>query len=379
MTLLLSEDQARLLRCRAQRLHPEQRDAAAGVAQVVGEVCGIQAQVPRAAALAVRARSSGLHAADVAQARELERSVVRTWCMRGTLYLLATEDAGWLLSLLGPRFVAAGRRRLAQLGLDEEAAVRGVRAIRETLSEDGPSTRAELMEQVRRRGVRIAPDSQAGYPSSHLVRRAALEGVVCFGPDRDGTETYVLSSDWGVPEYRGSGEEALERLARRYLAAYGPARPEDLATWSGLSMRDARVAWKLVGGDLAEVRVAEGLAWILAGRSGSIREPTGQAQIVRLLPHFDAYLLGYRNRDSAVAPRYARRIQRGGGWLLPNVTVNGQVIAIWSYNDEVKRQSVVVEPFEELEPAIEPGLRAEAEDIGRFLETNPVLKINTPR
>jgi hypothetical protein len=28
------------------------------------------------------------------------------------------------------------------------------------------------------------PHSQAGYPSSHLVRRAALEGVVCFGPDR---------------------------------------------------------------------------------------------------------------------------------------------------------------------------------------------------
>jgi hypothetical protein len=378
MTLLLSDDQARLLRCRAQRLHPEHRNAEAGVARVVREICGVQAQVPRSAALSVRARSSGLHASDVAQAREQERSVVRTWGMRGTLHLVATEDVGWLLSLLGPRFVAAGRRRLAQLGLDEEATARGVRAIRETLSEDGPLTRAELVKGLRRRGVRIAPDSQAGYPSSHLVRRAALEGVLCFGPDHDGTETYVLSSDWGVPEYRGSREEALARLARGYVAAYGPARPEDLATWSGLAMRDARAAWKLVAGDLAEVRVAEEPAWILAGRSGSTREPAGQAQIVRLLPHFDGFLLGYRKRDLVVVPRYNRRIQRGGGWLHPIVIANGRVVATWRYDENERQHGVIVEPFEELEPAIEPGLRAEAQDIGRFLETNPVLKVNTP-
>jgi hypothetical protein len=79
--------------------------------------------------------------------------------------------------------------------------------------------RAELVEGIKRRGVGIAPHSQAGYPSSHLVRRAALGGIVCFG--RTATaETYVLSSDWGVPGYRGAREDALEELVRRYLAAY---------------------------------------------------------------------------------------------------------------------------------------------------------------
>jgi hypothetical protein len=378
MVLSLSDDQTRLLRCYAQRLHPHQSGAAGGVAQVVRDVCGVQAQVPRAAALAVRARSSGLHASDVAHAREQERSVVRTWCMRGTLHLVATEDVGWLLSLLGPIFVAAGRHRLARLGLDEDAAAEAVRAIRDELA-DGPSTREELIEGIRARGVRIAADSQAGYPSSHLVRRAALEGVVCFGPDRDGAETYVLSSDWGVPEYTGSREQALARLVRRYLAAYGPARHEDLATWSGVSLREARAAWKLAGGDLAEVRVAGEPAWILAGRSGATREYAGQARFVSLLPRFDAYLLGYRNRDLVVAPRHARRIQRGGGWLHPTVIVNGRVVAAWSYNDREKKLSVVVEPFEELDPAVEPGLRAEAEDVGRFLGTNPVLTVDSPQ
>src|SRR3712207_8098451 len=53
-TTLFRSDQTRLLRCYAQRLHPRQSDAEGGVAQVVREVCGVQAQVERAAALAVR-------------------------------------------------------------------------------------------------------------------------------------------------------------------------------------------------------------------------------------------------------------------------------------------------------------------------------------
>jgi hypothetical protein len=166
---------------------------------------------------------------------------------------------------------------------------------------------------------------------------------------------------------------------RRYLAAYGPARPEDLAAWSGLANREAKAAWKLVGGDLAEARVAGEPAWILAGRSGSTREYAGQVPFVSLLPHFDAYLLAYSNRDLVVAPRYARRIQRGGGWLHPTVIVNGRAVAIWRYNDKEKKPSVVVEPFEEIEPAVEPGLRAEAEDVGRFLGTNPVLRFTAGR
>src|SRR5919202_160971 len=94
MATSLSADQVRRLCLRAQRLDP--RPAAAGVAQVVREVCGVQAQDPAAAALAVRARGAGLTAAGVERARVEERSVVRTWCMRGTLHLVATEDLGWL-------------------------------------------------------------------------------------------------------------------------------------------------------------------------------------------------------------------------------------------------------------------------------------------
>ena len=94
MSITLSDDQLRFLRLRAQRLTPQRPDEVIHVAQVVKEVCGIQAQDASAATLAVRSRSVGLVVTDVEQARVYDRSIVRTWGMRGTLHILAAEDIG---------------------------------------------------------------------------------------------------------------------------------------------------------------------------------------------------------------------------------------------------------------------------------------------
>src|ERR1700730_10617223 len=130
MPISLSDEQVRALRLRAQRLAPQQAGATTSIAQIVREMCGIQAQDASAAALAVRVRSVGLVAADVERARVQERAITRTWGQRGTLHLLATEDLGWLLPLLGPIFIAGDQRRRAELGLDEETCMRGIRIMR---------------------------------------------------------------------------------------------------------------------------------------------------------------------------------------------------------------------------------------------------------
>ena len=53
---------------------------------------------------------------------------MRTWGLRGTLHLLTAEDLSWLLPLCGPVFIPAGQTRRAELGLDEETCVRGMRS-----------------------------------------------------------------------------------------------------------------------------------------------------------------------------------------------------------------------------------------------------------
>ncbi len=374
MSISLSDDQLRFLRLRAQRLTPQQLGEVTGVAQVVKEVCGIQAQDTSAATLAVRVRSVGLVATDVEQARVHHRTIIRTWGPRGTLHLLASDDIGWLLSLFGPVFVAGDRRRREELGLDEEVCARGIHIIRNVLANQGPLTRAELFEQLADQGIHLE-----GQARPHLLGRAALEGLICLGPDRGTEPTYVLQKDWIDQEHIGhdlSEDEAYAELTRRYLSAYGPATPGDQAAWSGLSLSKTRAAWQGIEDELLEVETASSSVWMLKTQSTRLDELPTLTPIVRLLPRFDIYLLGYQKRDLAVSSQYAKRINAGGGIVHPTVLVDGRTVGTWKSKREKNHLIVMVEPFEQLAPEIYKGLEAEAEDIARFLGVKVRLEVS---
>src|SRR5437667_5875757 len=285
MTVSLSDDQFRFLRLRAQRLTPQQPGEVVGVAQVVKEVCGIQAQDASAATLAVRSRSNGLFVSDVEQARAHDRSIIRTWGPRGTLHLLASDGIGWVLPLLGHVFVAGDRRRREELGLSEDICVRSMRIIRNILADQGPLTRTELMEHLATNGIRLE-----GQARPHLLARAALEGLICLGPDRGTEPTYVLLNDWIDQEHTGhslSEDEAYTELTRRYLSAYGPARPGDQAVWSGLPLSKTRAAWQRIEDELLEIETASSSVWMLKTQAARLDELSAPTPIVRLLPRFD--------------------------------------------------------------------------------------------
>ncbi len=370
MTSVVPGDRVRRMRLRAQQLVPRRPDSPGSVAQVVKRLCGLPAQDPSAPALAVRARCSGLVAADVERARVQERSTVRTWCMRGTLHVLATEDINWLLPLLGPIFVRSDERRRLELGLDEDTCVRGMRVMQEALSGRGPLTRAELVDELGIRGIRLV-----GQAAPHLIARAALQSLICLGPDRGTKPTYVLLEDWIGRAPAPSREAGLAELARRYLGAYGPAGPDDLAAWSGLPIGEARRACGLISRQLAEVEVAGRPAWTLVERGGGRDEEAFSPPTVRLIPGFDPYLLGYRTRELVVAPRYAKRINPGGGLLHPTLLVDGWAVGTWAIGRHGDRITVTVEPFEALAPEVSAALASEIADLGRFHGVKAALSL----
>lgn len=376
MVISLSDNQVLLLRLRAQRLIPQQPAAVTGVAQVVKDLCGIQAQDAPAAALSVRVRSTNLLNDDVERARVQERSIIRTWGQRGTLHLLATADLDWLLSLLGPVFIAGHQRRYAELGLDEDILARGVRAIHTVLANQGPLARDELVEQLSLHGIRLA-----GQARPYLIAHAALKGLICLGPDRGAKPTYVLLSDWVGQRHQGqthSQASALAELARRYLKAYGPAAPEDLAAWSGLPMSMARTAWQHIADQLIKVEISGSPAWILKTYASWLDEPPADALVVRLLPAFDTYVLGYKKRDLLVPPQHAKRVNAGGGLLNPTLLVNGRVVGTWKSKRQKNRLDVMLKPFDILSPEVQPGLQAEVTDMGRFLKVETTLQLMPP-
>jgi len=366
-------DQVRRARMRAQRLTGRRPRS---VAEVVRALGGLQAQDTPASRLALRPRSTGLDADAVRRACNQDRSVVRTWAMRGTLHMVAAEDAGWLVGLLGPAFAAAGRRRRRQLGLDDRLLGRAQEALPAVLT-DGPLPRAELVRALAAKGVEVNPDGQA---PAHLVGYAALTGLICRGPDLAGDEaSYVLVEDWVGPVSRAralDGDDALAELARRYLAGHGPAAPEDLAAWSGLATGRARQAFDLVAGELAEVELDGRRLWAPGGARARRAPARSQGPVVRLLGRFDDYLLGWRDRELVLDPRFATRIQAGGGWIHPAVVVDGRVAGTWRSRRAGDRLQVTVEPFGRLPAGARPGLEAEAADLGRFLGAEAVLGLD---
>ena len=328
----------RRARAAAQLLH---RPRAAGVADVVGHLLAVQAQDLRAARLALRARTTGLAARDVDAALTDERSVVVAWLMRGTLHLVGRDDHPWLLALTAPTRLAANRRRLGQEGVSPDDAERAVQIIERALADDGPLTRAELAERIAADGIRTE-----GQAIVHLLMLAALRGIAVLGPLRDdGSHAFALTRDWlgGAPARELDRDAALAELARRYLTAHAPAEPADLATWSGLPLRDARAGLQAIA---------------------SAREAAPGAIPARLLPAFDPYLLGWKDRAFAVPARHAKRVQPGGGMLRATATVDGRAVGTWS----AAGGEVTLDLFGRVAPAAKAALHADAEDVARFVQ-----------
>lgn len=370
MNRQLSLDDLLRLRARSQRLTNDADSGPSEAAEVVSQVAGLQAQEEAAAALALRARRRGTQNCDLEHALGTERSIVRTWVMRGTLHLVATEDLGWLIPLFAPRFIAAGRSRLRELELDEDTVNRAVEIIRRALEANGPLTRSELARMLESGGI-----DPGGQRAVHLLRRAALAGHIACGPRQQGQETFVLLSE--IPGYhpQDRGADGLVELVRRYLGAFGPASPGDFAAWSGLSAREAQGAWRDLASELIDVNWPGGRGWLPANAAQLLSSTAPATPSVRLLGRFDGYLLGYSSRKLAVPSDYARRVHPGGGIIRPTLLVNGRVLGTWRTIHRSGRVEIELQPFVPLEEAILPGLEAEASSLSSFLGTPAKLEV----
>jgi hypothetical protein len=342
-------------------LSPQPRGPTAAE-EATRRACGLQAQDIFAASLGVRARSRDATLEDVERARFESRSVTWTWAMRGTLHLLATDDLDWLLAALGPAMIANAGRRRRELGLDDAIYAHGLRVVRDHLAHHGPSTREELGEAL----------AQAGLPSGYsaeryLLHRAACEGIVCMGPDRENTPTFVLLEDWlGRKLEAAAPEAALEKLASRYLAAYAPASLQDMASWSGMSVNALRPGWDAVVARAVEVSFEGARAWALPESLDAAAATEAAVPEVNLLPAFDTYLLGHRDRRLIADLAHEEAIRKGG-MISAVVLVDGFVAGTWRPNRKGKRVDIEVDAFAELSPAAQAAVGAEVADIERFL------------
>ncbi len=338
-------DRVRALRLRSQGL------TGTGVTDpvaVVGRLLAVQAQDERGFRLAIRSRTTGLTGSDVDDALDRRRLVV-TWLNRGTLHLVRSDDYRWLHPLTAPRVVTGVERRLRQCGVDPRAEERGVATIVGALESAGPLTRHQLRERLEHAGV-----PTAGQALVHLLAATSLRGLVVRGPVVDGHHAFVSVADWlGPAPTAVDRDEALGRLARRYLNGHAPAVPRDLATWAGITLTDARAAFARVADELVET--PDG--FVVDGDPSAIVPLTG----VRLLGPFDPLLHGWHDRDLFVGVH--RSVVTTNGIFRAVCLVHGRVVGTWT----LPSTRVEIALLERVDASERAALAEDAGDVLRFL------------
>ncbi len=307
----------------------------------------VQAQDPRGARLAVRARSVGPTAADIDRALTVDRSLVVGWLNRGTLHLVAVEDYWWLHSLTTPQLRTSNVTRLRQEGVGEHATELGVDLVAGALR-SGPQTREQLRAVLDAAGV-----PTAGQALVHVLFATSIRGFLVRGPMVGREQAFVDPVAWIGPPGEIGLRDSLARLARRYLVGHAPADARDLAKWAGITLGDARAGFDAIVDELEP--------WG-DGLSRLSDEPEGvEMPSTRLLGSFDPILHGWRSRELLLGAHTS--VVTVNGIFRPTLLVDGRVRATWTLDARAMR----LRPLESLSKTVLAEVERECAAVQRHL------------
>jgi hypothetical protein len=336
---------------------------------VVQQIGGVHAQLMPAAELALGARVDGLAPADVQNALWRKRTLVKTWAMRGTLHLLDAKELPLYRAALCTSVDSFYRRpswlKYHGVTLGElDAITDGVRAA----FSSSPITREQLADAIAKRMRKPKLRELLGSGWGALLKPAAHEGHLCFGPNQGQNVTFASPPKWLGGWQAADPTEALKEIARRYLAAYGPATTDDFGRWWGIDPNKAKRLFQSLGDEITPVEV-EG--WKACALVSTLQEmaKAKAAHSVRLLPYFDPLTVAvYRPCPYILPSKHKARVYRPQGWIAPVVLVDGRMEGVWDYDRQRSNVVVQVEMFEELTPKVKRGIEGEAQRLGEFLD-----------
>lgn len=351
----------------AWRLHTQRLTGTpcSSLEDVVRLLTAVQSQDYAGATWAIAQRTAGATQAEI-DALFDAGVILRTHVLRPTWHFALAEDIRWLLDLTGPRVRAGLASRERYLELDEDTLFRAGAVFADALHGGKSLTRPELGEALWRNGI-----SPEGQRLQHLLVAAELEGLVVSGPRRKKAHTYALLEERTPGARSLDREEALGELARRYFQSHGPAQLQDAMWWSGLPARDIRTGIALAGDALAH-RVIDGKEYWFDAQT---EPPPAATDAAHLLPNWDEYTVGYRDRSAAIDPAvpFDAALFSFGSILSNVVTIGGRVCGSWRRSLAAQQVRIELRLLAPLASAEAEAVERAADRLGCFLGKTVVL------
>jgi Winged helix DNA-binding domain len=335
--------------------HP---DSVAGVVEWFG---AMQAQDLNSMMWSLGARLPTMTSADIHQALE-RKQALRTWPMRGTIHLVPPRDARWMVEVLGAKPLAGAAKRRETIGLSEKTADASVDALAEALVGGVRLTRAQCLEVLDKKG--LSGEGQRGY---HVLWYASQRAVTCIAPNIGSEQTFALLDDWAPDQATPEREEALGIVAERYFRSHGPASRADLQRWAGLTVTEVKAGIAAAGDALAAVRVDGTEMYAAAALLDD--HPKLPRTAMHLLPGFDEYLLGYKDRTLMLdAEHFTAIVPGGNGMFKSTIVAAGRVVGTWQRTNAKTKTTVDFHPLVEIPPAARERAEAALKPYAHFLD-----------
>lgn len=313
----------RLNRTLLQRQHLLER-VSMSVDAMTRHLVGFQAQENLPPFLSLAARLSDFDPYDVTRGLE-EKTLVRLLTMRGTVHLLAGDDAPMLRSWTAPvheREIKISQSIAEAREVDREAFAA---AVAELLA-DAPMPQRALGAALAERfpaysGTKLGQLARSVAPLAQIPPRGTWKG--------SGGVVYQHVDRWlGRPPAEAAAEPDVEEIVRRYLRAYGPATAADVTAWSavtGLAPVLKRMA------DLVRHEDENGKV-LFDVPEGELAEEDAPAP-VRMLGNYDNVWLSHAQRDRVTEPDKRTAWMGANGAQAKVLLVDGWLEGLWNLDD----------------------------------------------
>jgi Winged helix DNA-binding domain len=341
--------------------HHLDEPATDGLVPLVRRLCGVHAQLASAAEAAIWLRTGGtVGPAQLRRAVAVDRTLVKTWALRGTLHLLPAADLPMWVAALGTRSFPRPKSWYAYHGVTPEDMAALEAVVPEVLG-GTPMTREELATAVARRAGRpqLAVQLRSGWGA--VLKPMAARGQLAFGPPDGRSVTFVAPREWLGEWAPVEPERAVAELVRAILDGYGPFGLDELTRWTALDRPVLRAAVAALGDELVELDTEGDRGWVTAAGAAAVAA-AAPSPVVRLLPGFDPYVVGaLRQLDRLVpTPERTSAVSRTSGWISPVLLDGGRIAGTWAQESTGGRLALTITPFGRLRGGVREAAEAEA-------------------
>ncbi|HEY8933726.1 MAG TPA: winged helix DNA-binding domain-containing protein [Cyclobacteriaceae bacterium] len=257
--------------------------------------------------------------------------ILRTHVLRPTWHFVSPEDIRWMLKLTAPKIRMLSKGHHRQFDIDAAVLKRSKKIITKTL-EGGKHLTREVLKANLAKGKINTDDIRLGL----LLMEAEIDGIICSGKRLGKQFTYALLDERVPATTIIECDEAVAELGKRYFISRGLATVQDFVWWSGLTLKDAKKSIEINKQFLDSRVIQEQTHWFAADMP---LKPKALKSVV-ILPAYDEYTVGYRDRSHVIAPALMK--QTGNGIFKPTLLVDGQVSGTWKRTESKSQMQVEI-------------------------------------